>query len=247
MKFFKKIGLGMAATVLTISPLLPSLNHVQTVQAAQKIEKAAKSEITLVNDAPVYNQHGHRIKAEKNQDLSTIKVNVNGFCYIPSAAVDNLHFYGTRKINGQKYYNIGQGKYINAGDVNNVDGKSTKTGKLVLNHRSAIYTKTGKLKGKTLPIRAIVSYQGQVKQTESKQKYYFVKSGVPDQNSTYYYLLTKTINGKECYAIGKNRYIRANNVDSIDGYSLMYNGVTYATVLKKTTTQTLTNDSTITF
>ena len=55
MKFFKKFGLGIAAAVLTISPLLPSLNHVQTVQAAQKIEKAVKNKITLVNDAPVYN------------------------------------------------------------------------------------------------------------------------------------------------------------------------------------------------
>ena len=69
-------------------------------------------------------------------------------------------------------------------------------------------------------------------------------SGVSEQKPTFYYLQAETVNGKDCYAIGKNRYIRVNNVDSIDGYPLMYNGVTYATVLKKTTTQTLTNDST---
>ena len=45
MKFFKKIGLGIAAAVLTISPLLPSLNHVQTVQAAPKTQKLAKTEL----------------------------------------------------------------------------------------------------------------------------------------------------------------------------------------------------------
>ena len=69
-------------------------------------------------------------------------------------------------------------------------------------------------------------------------------SGVSEQKPTYYYLQAETVNGKDCYAIGKNRYIRANNVDSIDGYPHIYHGVvTYATVLKKTTTQTLTIDS----
>ena len=69
-------------------------------------------------------------------------------------------------------------------------------------------------------------------------------SGVSEQKPTFYYLQAETVNGKDCYAIGKNRYVRANNVDSIDGYPHIYYGVTYATVLKKTTTQTLTNDST---
>ncbi|KJY58511.1 SLAP domain-containing protein [Lactobacillus melliventris] len=244
MKFFKKVGIGLAATVLTISPLLPSLNHVQTVQAAPKAQKLAKNRITLVNDAPVYNQYGQRLKARKNGNYSVIEPDVNGFCYVSSFDVDSLDYYGTIMINGQKYYKIGQGEYINDGDVNNVNGKSSKTGKLVLNHRSAIYTKTGKLKGKTLPVKSVVNYQGQVKQTQSNQKYYFAKFNVSEQKATFYYLPTATVNGKDCYAIGKNRYIRANNVDSIDGYPLMYNGVTYATVLKKTTTQTLTNDST---
>ncbi|MEB3363567.1 SLAP domain-containing protein [Lactobacillus sp. R2/2] len=220
MKFFKKVGIGLAATVLTISPLLPSLNHIQTVQAAPKAQKIAKNRITLVNDAPVYNQYGQRLKARKNGNYSVIEPDVNGFCYVSSFDVDSLDYYGTIMINGQKYYKIGQGEYINDGDVNNVNGKSSKTGKLVLNHRSAIYTKTGKLKGKTLPVKSVVNYQGQVKQTQSNQKYYFAKFNVSEQKATFYYLPTATVNGKDCYAIGKNCYIRANNVDSIDGYPL---------------------------
>ena len=69
-------------------------------------------------------------------------------------------------------------------------------------------------------------------------------SGVSEQKTILLLPAGRNSNGKDCYVIGKNRYIRANNVDSIDGYPLMYNGVTYATVLKKMTTQTLTNDST---
>ena len=125
MKFFKKIGLGIAAAVLTISPLLPSLNHVQTVQAAPKTQKLAKNRITLVNDAPVYNQYGQRLKARKNGNYSVIEVDVNGFCYVSSFDVDSLDYYGTIMINGQKYYKIGQGEYINDGDVNNVNGKTS--------------------------------------------------------------------------------------------------------------------------
>ena len=95
MNFFKKIGLGIAAAVLTISPLLPSLNHVQTAQAAPKTQKLAKNRITLVNDAPVYNQYGQRLKARKNGNYSVIEVDVNGFCYVSSFDVDSLDYYGT--------------------------------------------------------------------------------------------------------------------------------------------------------
>ena len=237
MKLTKKICLAITALALVVTPFLVNCNQIQTVAAAKSSKKTAKGKITLIYDAHLYNKYGHKIN--KNNDLPYAEDDASGYKYIYSFNADVMKYYGTKIIKGQKFYNIGKGCYINAADVKEVNGKNSKKGKLVLLQKSAVYTKAGNKSGHTLPKRAIVKYQGKVKQVKAKPKYYYTKYFNSDNNEHIFYLPLTKIKGKNYYAIGKNRYVKAYNVASLDGYPLTYNGVTTAIVLKKTATQTL--------
>ena len=238
MKLTKRIGISLAILALVVTPLLANCNQIQTVVAAKSSKKTAKGKITLIYGAHLYNKHGHKIKNKKKY-LPYAQDDASGYKYIYSFNADVMKYYGTKRIKGQKFYNIGKGCYINAADVKEVNGKNSKKGKLVLLQKSAVYTKAGNKRGHTLPKRAIVKYQGKVKQVKAKPKYYYTKYFNSDNNEHIFYLPLTKIKGKNYYAIGKNRYVKAYNVASLDGYPLTYNGVTTATVLKKTATQTL--------
>ena len=243
MKLTKKICLAITALALVVTPFLVNCNQIQTVAAAKSSKKTAKGKITLIYGAHLYNKYGHKIK-NKNKYLPYAEDDASGYKYIYSFNADVMKYYGTRKIKDQKFYNIGNGCYINAADVMEVNGKNSKKGKLVLLQKSAVYTKAGNKTGHTLPKRAIVKYQGKVKQVKSRPKYYYTKYFNSDNNEHIFYLPLTKIKGKNYYAIGQNRFVKAYNVTSLDGYPLTYNGVTTATVLKKTATQTIKNKTT---
>ena len=243
MKLTKKIELAMTALILVTTPFLTNFSQTQIVAAAKSSKVAAKGKITLIYDAHLYNKYGHKIK-NKNKYLPYADDDVNGYKYIPRFNADVMQYYGTKIINGQKFYNIGSDCYISMADIKEVNGKNSKKGKLVLNQKSAVYTKAGNKSSYTLPKRAIVKYQGTVKEAKSKPKYYYSKYYKSDDNEHYFYLPLTKIKGKNYYAIGQNRYIKANNVTSLDGYPLIYNGVTTATVLETTATQTIKNQKT---
>ena len=243
MKLTKKICLAITALALVVTPFLANCNQIHTVAAAKSSKKTAKGKITLIYDAHLYNKYGHKIK-NKNKYLPYAEDDANGYKHIPGFNADVMQYYGTKIINGQKFYNIGDGCYISMADIKEVNGKNSKKGKLVLLQKSAVYTKAGNKSGYTLPKRAIVKYQGKVKQVKSRPKYYYSKYFKSDNDEHFFYLPLTKIKGKNYYAIGKNRYVKAYNVASLDGYPLTYNGVTTATVLKKTATQTIKNKTT---
>ncbi|WP_366938578.1 SLAP domain-containing protein, partial [uncultured Lactobacillus sp.] len=174
MKLTKRIGISLAILALVVTPLLANCNQIQTVVAAKSSKKTAKGKITLIYGAHLYNKHGHKIKNKKKY-LPYAQDDASGYKYIYSFNADVMKYYGTKIIKGQKFYNIGKGCYINAADVKEVNGKNSKKGKLVLLQKSAVYTKAGNKRGHTLPKRAIVKYQGKVKQVKSRPKYYYSK------------------------------------------------------------------------
>ncbi len=232
MKLIKKICIGLTASVLTLSPLLSSSNNMQTVQASKKSTNS-KKRIFLIYDAYVYNKLGHKIKGNTTKSFPYIELDPNNYMRILSFNDNIFYNHGTKKIHGQTYYNIGHGHYLNAGDVYKANGKNTKKGKLVLNHQSSVYTKNGKKTGQALAKKAVVKYRGKVKIAKSNfaPKYYYL-----NRSRKTCYLPTTDIKGKQYYSIGRNRYIRAYNVGSINGCYAVYRGTTYAKMLTKTTT-----------
>lgn len=232
MKLVKKIGIGLTVSVLALTPFLSSSNNLQTVQASRKSTNS-KKRIFLIYDAYVYNKFGHKIKGSTAKSFPYIELDPNNYMRILSFNDNVFYNHGTKKIHGQTYYNIGHGHYLNAGDVYKTNGKNTKKGKLVLNHQSTVYTKNGKKTGQTLAKKAIVNYRGKAKIAKSNfaPKYYYL-----NRSRKTCYLPTTDIKGKQYYTIGRNRYIRAYNVGSINGCYAVYRGTTYAKMLTKTTT-----------
>ena len=243
MKFFKKVGIGLTALTLASSLFLPYTANSQTVEAAQK----AKGEVTLLKNDYVYTQAGHKIKLNIDHGYTV----PNGFAadskgyVITDMEIDEYSdgrtsypYYGTKKINGQKFYNLGHNYYVKNVAILEVKGHNIKKGKLVINHNSLIYTKTGKATGKKLRTNAIVKYQGKAKTATKTPKYFYYLKDI-DRYFKPRYIPTHKIKGKYYYSLGHNRYIKAANVGYINGHIARYNGTVNATVTKKTYTTTI--------
>ena len=243
MKFFKKVGIGLTALTLASSLLLPYTANSQTVEAAQK----PKGEVTLLKNDYVYTQAGHKIKLNIDHGYTV----PNGFAADPKGYVitdmeideysdgrTSYPYYGTKKINGQKFYNLGHNYYVKNVAILEVKGRNIKKGKLVINHNSLIYTKTGKATGKKLRTNAIVKYQGKAKTAIKTPKYFYYLKDI-DRYFKPRYIPTHKIKGKYYYSLGHNRYIKAANVGYINGHIARYNGTVNATVTKRTYTTTI--------
>ncbi|WEV39717.1 SLAP domain-containing protein [Lactobacillus sp. ESL0681] len=240
MKIFTKLSIGLAAMIMTISPLATSTANLQSVQA-----KTQEQTIVLTHPAYLYNKNGHKVKEKIDKNNMVLNppdadttTDPNGYYHLENYDVTNFPYTGkTRIINGQTYYDTGKNYYVNAADVKEINGKNIKQSKLVLNHKSAVYNKKGQKVGQTYAKNSIINYAGKVKTTTEMPKYFFSQA----ETKTYSYLTTHQIKGHDYYALGHNRYLNAYNVDSINGEPTRYNGVTTAKVISDTKTQTLTN------
>lgn len=109
--------------------------------------------------------------------------------------------------------------------------QNTATGTLTLNHKTRIYNKKGQKLYSYLRSSALlkkgttVKYAGKIKPITNPdtKRYSFNK----DNFQEWFYLPYKTIKGKEYYNIGHGGYVKAANVEEIDGNMLYTN---YATV-----------------
>ena len=107
---------------------------------------------------------------------------------------------------------------------------NSEQGKLTLNHKTHVYNKKGRKKYSYLKTNGLlkkgasVRYAGKIKALSDPdtKRYSF-----NDKDMNWYYLPYKTIKGKQYYNIGHGGYIKAVNVDSINGNKLFTN---YATV-----------------
>lgn len=239
MKLTKKICIGLMATVLVFSPILLSFNPVQTIQAAKKPAKA-KGSLTYIEPSYVYNKFGQRIKRKNSNFNGDFILDPQGYVQTFTYEEDNYDYFATRTINGQKYYKVDNGFYVNEAVVKDVNGKDTKKGKLVLKHKAAVYTKKGKRTTQTLPKNSILKYKDKVKSVTAMPKYFFYENDFGwHLDKLIRYLPIHNIKGQQFYALSNNRYIKAANVDSINGHIVRYNGVASATVLTKTKTETV--------
>ena len=243
MKLFKKICIGLTALLLAASPILTHITNFQAVEAARK----SKGKITLFKNDYVYNQAGNKIKLNVNHSYrvpSDFAVSPTGYLITDMKSDDlgdhrsSQPYYGTKKINGQKFYDLGHNYYVNEANVLKVKGRNVAQGTLTIKRDALVYTKAGKATGKKLRTNSVVKYQGKAKAATKTPKYFYYLRDVarylqPQSIPTY------KIKGKYFYSLGHNRYINAANVGYINGHLVRYNGTSTATVLKNTNSITV--------
>lgn len=243
MKLFKKICIGLTALLLAASPILTHITNFQTVEAARK----SKGKITLFKNDYVYNQAGNKIKLNDNHGYrvpSDFAVSPTGYLITDMKSDDfgdhrsSQPYYGTKKINGQKFYDLGHNYYVNEANVLKVKGRNVAQGTLTIKRDALVYTKAGKATEKKLRTNSVVKYQGKAKAATKTPKYFYYLRDVARYLQPQSIPIYK-IKGKYFYSLGHNRYINAANVGYINGHLARYNGTSTATVLKNTNSITV--------
>lgn len=202
MKLNKKIVLISAAMLMTIAPVaVINQPHPTTVEAATK----QKQTILVGEYTTPVNKNGKAVKTFRGKK----------YPYFSKAT--QLKYYGKQvKIKNAYYYSVGSGAYIPVSDIISLNGKGT----LVLNHNSYVYNKKGKKTGKFLRKGMLTNYVGNKTQNDAANNLYFFES------DNKYQLSTTTIKGSQYYQIGKNQYVKVNNINSVNSKPLYFKQTT---------------------
>ncbi|MBD5430273.1 SLAP domain-containing protein [Lactobacillus sp.] len=174
--------------------------------------------ITISRNSYVYDKNGQRLKTYRG-----------GKAYIKAGTKITSKQKRTYYI-PQTYFEVGKGEYVRAAYVTEYNGK----GLLGLSHNSYIYDKNGKRlnnfngqKNVVLKAGSIVSYTGKITNATNSSSYYFYNTSDDGTAKT---STIKTIKGQEYYAIGNGGYIKAANVNTINGHVMYTNKPTYVTL-----------------
>lgn len=155
-------------------------------------------DITLLYDAYVYNSEGKRVD--------------NGLGKYSISKGTRMRYYGIKEIKGKKYYNIGAGEYVNAGNVKELTSTSVKlhttTYPTTVSAKASLSMPRGK---NTIVLKKVTyAYDAKGKRMCDYLGYSCIKKG-----TVLNYYGTKKINGKTFYYIGDNAYINSANVGKV--------------------------------
>lgn len=122
-----------------------------------------------------------------------------------------------------QYYYLGNGAYVKVGDLAQVAGKNV----MRLSYNTYVYNKKGqriKSQGK-LKKGTLINYSGKASAASSDRTYFFY----PSESDTKHPQALKQyqIKGQSYYALGGGRYVKAANVDKINGQYVFTNDPTY--------------------
>lgn len=200
MKLSHKLVMVSAAALMGISPIVSAgqntIAQAATKKAVKKTaakktskkstKKAAGDTIVLGKKSYVYDENGKRNK----------KYKYNGETLAAIGKGAKLQAYGTKTINGKKYYFLGNNSYIRTVNVATVNGKkvakkTTKkatnkvnTKSIKLTHNAYVYDKNGKRIKKAVTLK---------------------------KNQVIAYFSVKKIKGKNYYYLGQGRYVKTAN------------------------------------
>lgn len=209
MKLNRKIIITSVAALMAVTPMTAVISPPSTAVIAATIKQ--KRTILVDEFTTPVNKNGKAVKE------------FHGKKYPYFSKTTQLKYYGKQvKIKKAYYYSIGSGAYVPVSDIISLNGKGT----LVLNHNSYVYTKKGKRTGKLLRKGMLTNYLGSKKQNDAANNLYF------SENDVKYQLSTTKIKGSQYYQIGKNQYIKVNNVNSVNGRPLYFKQTT-VTVKRK--------------
>lgn len=110
------------------------------------------------------------------------------------------------------YYRIGNNTYVNSGQISKVNGK----GVLFVSQNSYVYNSKGQHQRRLIKAGELVPYTGKV---ENKSNQYFYVN-YKDRKQDFYSIKNYKIKGNYYFRIGKNQYIKANNINAINGEPL---------------------------
>ena len=113
------------------------------------------------------------------------------------------------------YYNIGKNTYIQSDQIAKVNGK----GVLFVSQNSSVYNSRGQRQKRVIKAGRLVPYAGKVRDKSSQ--YFYVAN---DNENHVRSIKNYKIKGNYYFRIGKNKYIKANNVNAINGNPLYTKG-----------------------
>ncbi|TSO25417.1 SLAP domain-containing protein [Lactobacillus sp. LL6] len=171
--------------------------------------------VKVSRNSYIYDKNGKRLKSFRNKKA-----------YFPAGTTIKLTVKSKYYKTPYTYYNVGNGKYIKNSDVSKLDGK----GVMFISHNAYIYNNKGKRANKvTLKTGTLINYYGSVKDGKS-QYYYYANVGETKLRHIPNYKIGK----KWFFKIAKNKYIKANNINTINGKALFTKGPIEVTVTRDT-------------
>lgn len=163
---------------------------------------ANKKGITTIRNSYIYDKNGKRLKLFRGKKAYFTKGTI-----VKSTAKEK--FYNAPL----SYYNIGKGNYVSSSQVSTLNGKGT----LFVSQNSYVYNKNGKRANKeVIKAGSLVNYVGKAKNGRKNVAYYYVTNNDKERHITNY-----KIGKSYFFAIGHNKYIKANNVNLINGQNLI--------------------------
>ncbi|GAA2859989.1 SLAP domain-containing protein [Lactobacillus intestinalis] len=110
------------------------------------------------------------------------------------------------------YYRIGNNTYVNSGQISKVNGK----GVLFVSQNSYVYNSKGQHQKRLIEAGELVPYTGKV--VNKSNQYFYTE--YKDRQPNFYSIKNYKIKGNYYFRIGKNQYIKANNINAINGETL---------------------------
>lgn len=167
-----------------------------------------KGTMKLNKNAYVYNKKGQRLRTYRGRRAILYKntyIKYGGKTYytIP-----------------QSFFNLGQGRYLAARYVAQMNGKPL----LTLNNNTYLYNRKGKRIGRSKLLRgSVVTTNSKIRNASANDQYYFYKN--TDENSkAKSTFVTKKIRGQSYLSLGKGAYIKIANVQTANGMILFTKG-----------------------
>lgn len=171
------------------------------IKAQNAFVQPQKNLFVLTRNSYVYDKNGKRLKTFRGQRAyftTNSKIKYTG----------REEFY--RKP--YAYYRIGNNTYVNSGQISKVNGK----GVLFVSQNSYVYNSKGQHQRRLIKAGELVPYTGKV--ANKSNQYFYVN--YKDHKQDFYSIKNYKIKGNYYFRIGKNQYIKANNINAINGEPL---------------------------
>lgn len=268
MKLSHKIVMVSAAALMAVSPVVAgqgnlaqaatskssktsskstktSSKNTKSTKSAKTSKKSTSSKkttantangdsIVLANKAYVYLENGKR--------NTNYKVDGKKWSQLGKGA--KLNAFGTKTIDGEMYYYIGNSSYIKASDVATVNGKkvsvastsSSKTSSSKSEKTSSTKTSSSKASSKTskkTTKKATKKVKAKLAKVNHNAFIYdkngkrIKSAGTLKKNSEITYVGTMSLDDTAYYNLGNGRYVKQSNVDPAESLKLVKNAFVY--------------------
>ncbi len=171
------------------------------IKAQNASVQPQKKLFTLNQNSYVYDKNGKRLKTFRG-----------GRAYFTTNS--KVKYTGSEEFYRKPYayYRIGNNTYVNSGQISKVNGK----GVLFVSQNSYVYNSKGQHQRRLIKAGELVPYTGKV--VNKSNQYFYTE--YKDRQPNFYSIKNYKIKSNYYFRIGKNQYIKANNINAINGETL---------------------------